>query len=307
MSGTECKHMSALPSSQESPLTRSPWIPRAACLVGLAAYWFPFIHIVGSCGVGQYANVARYLIMFLLGMAGGVLLWKKVSSYGVMGFMGAWGIDVALSLSLPAIFHCSHQLLPFEGIMVYAMTFGLSWLGFFVGKLLARFLDTSLRPGNWRTLAYGLICLGGVMASLSFTLLPLELRTKEKNALESVKRLVQGQHAFRASHPQTGFSCELSELSSAFSTTWPSSERNKNYEYAVKDGYTYRLWCSQDAPRVKYNLEAFPTCVPTCGNTGYCVNESGMIKSLSRDKIASGKDWSKLCWDSGATVDSALP
>lgn len=104
-----------LPTFPRSPLTKqSSQLLAVAFLIGLAAYWFRFINIIGSCSVGSYANAARALVLLLLGFTGGVLQSKRISIFGGMGVLCGWCADLLLSTYQPTIFHCSHQLLPFE-------------------------------------------------------------------------------------------------------------------------------------------------------------------------------------------------
>ena len=273
--------------------------PLVALVVGFAAYWFPLLPVIGSCAVGSWANIARCTVLFLLGMAAGVLRWKKVSRYGVMGLMGGWVLDVVLSVQMPTVFHCSHQLLPFEGAVIYGVTALCAWFGY----LGMRFVGSQLAPGfvgrNKRSLAYTMLALGALIAPVSPLLLPLELRAKEQAALTTLQMLMRQQTRYQALHAQTGYACQFGDLSSELSNTGHSSEKRKNYEYAIRGGYTYRLWCVGDAPRNAYFLEAFPTCVPSCGNIAFCTNESGLIKSVTR---SANRKWDKDCWKDGVEL-----
>lgn len=299
--------MSDFPTFPQSPLTKqSSLLLAAAFLIGLAAYWFPFINIIGSCSVGTYANAAQALVLLLLGLAGGVLRWKRISVFGGMGVLCGWFADLLLSTYKPTIFHCSHQLLPFEAIILYIFIALPSWLGFTIGKLVARSLNAWLPPSRQRSLSYILIALSGFIALLSSNLLALNLRANELHALKTVGKLAREQFSFQANHPEIGFSCNLSEISTTFTTTWPTSNKSgKVFEDAYKGGYHYRLWCYQDTtPRTNFAIEAIPFCVPDCGNISYCVNRSGKIQALMR---SDRQGWGKNCWYEGEVVGSIYP
>lgn len=290
-------------SFAQGPAADAPrFLPLAALLVGFAAYWFPFLPVIGACSVGSYANIARYIIMFLVGMAAGVLQWKKVSRYGVMGFMGAWGLDVALALQLPSVFHCSHQLLPFEGAMIFGVTALCSWLGYLGARFFASLFAPNFvaRRAHW--MACAMLALGALIAPISSQLLPFELRAREQGALATLQMLMRQQTAFQSSHSQTGYACQFADLAPELSNTGHSSEKGKNYEYAIEGGYTFRLWCAAAVPRDEYFLEAFPVCVPSCGNIAFCTNQTGRIKSLTR---SANSKWGNACWANG--VELALP
>ena len=287
----------------KDPVDGAPrFMPLAALLVGFAAYWFPFFPVIGACTAGSYANIARCLIVFLLGMAAGVLQWKKVSRYGVVGLMSGWVLDVALAVQLPTVFHCSHQLLPFEGLLVYGVTALCSWLGYQGARLFFSLVVPHLMAPHSHRLAYALLALGALIAPLSSQLLPFELRVREHSALATLQTLVHQQTAFQTSHAQTGYACDFADFAPELSNTGHSSERGKSYEYAIKDGYTYRLWCVSAVPRDQYLLEAFPTCVPSCGNVAFCTNQMGRIKSVTR---TANPNWDNACWTDG--VELALP
>jgi hypothetical protein len=290
-------------SLQPSSLVLARMVLAAAFLIGLGAYWFPFINIIGSCSVGTYANASRVLVLLLLGLAGGLLQWKRIPIFGGVGTLSGWLADIFFSLNWPATFHCSHQLLPLEAIILYVFIALPSWLGFSIGKLLESSLKTRLLPSRQHSLAYALIALSSVIAFLSSNLLPLELRANERRAQETLGKLAWAQFSFQASHPETGFSCKLSELSKEFSTTWPTSNKSGMvYEDAYEGGYHYRLWCYQDAtPRVNFAIEASPFCVPDCGNVTYCVNRTGNIHALPR---SASKGRGRNCWDEGVVVGS---
>jgi len=299
--------MSDLPTFSQPPLPKqSPLLLAAALLIGLAAYWLPFINIIGSCSVGTYANAARAIVFLLLGFASGVLQWKRISVFGGMGFLCGWLADLSLSIYKPSVFNCSHQLLPFEAVILYALIALPSWLGFSMGKLISRPLSSWLLPSRQRFLSYVLITLSGFIALLSSNLLALNLRANELHAQETVGKLAREQFSFQASHPDIGFSCNLSEISTALTTTWPTSNKNgKIYEDAYKGGYHYRLWCYQDAtPRTNFAIEATPFCVPDCGNVSYCINRTGKIQALTR---SDSKGWKESCWNEGKVVGSIAP
>lgn len=276
--------------------------PPAAFLVAFAAYWFPFVPVIGSCTVGSWANIARCMILLLVGMAAGVWQWKKVSRYGLMGLMGGWVVDVVLALQLPTVFHCSHQLLPFEAALIYGIAALCAWLGYLGTGLVRRRLAADFVAQHRDSLASAMLALGALIAPFTPLLLPMELRANERGALATLQMLMVKQTAFHASHAQTGYACEFADLAPALSNTGHSYDKSKNYEYAIKGGYTYRLWCVSGAPREQYLLEAAPTCVPSCGNVAFCTDQSGRIRSVNR---SANQKWEKDCLKDG--VELRLP
>lgn len=291
------------PSFAQGQAADAPgYLPLAALLVGFAAYWFPFFPVIGACSVGSYANMARCVIVFLLAMAGGFLPWQKVSRYGLMGVMGAWLLDVVLSLQLPAVFHCSHQLLPFEGAMLYGVAALCSWVGYSGARLFSRVLAPDFVARERPRLAYATLALGALIAPLTTVLLPFELRAHAQGALATLQMLSRQQAVFHSSNTQAGYACQFADLAPELSNTGHFSEKGKNYEYAIKGGYTFRLWCGSATPRDQYLLEAFPTCVPSCGNVAFCTSHTGRIKSVTR---SANPNWDTACWTEG--VELALP
>lgn len=283
------------PESSPAPLR----IGLAAALLfalGLGAYWLPRLDHPGMCGVGRYAEFARAAVLLLLGLAGALSRPGRVFfGAGGAGFGCGWIVDVQLSVSQPATFTCSHQLLPFEAAIIAALIAVPTWLGSAIGTLAAG--RTGWSAARRRRVAGLPAALAGGIVLLTPHLFAPDLRAKERRALAQVEELAAAQFAYRAKHPDIGYACRLSDLSADFPA---GKSAGKGHDDVWRGGYHYRLACDREAaPRNGFSLLASPYCVPDCGNEAYCVDGAGEIRALPRVKHA---DWARDCATAGIVV-----
>lgn len=277
----------AVPSSPEAGPVRLPWLPPAAAVLGAAAYWAPFLRVLGRCSVGQWAALAELATLFVLGFAAGLLRDKAVGRAALLGFGLGWVADVSLSLQLPRTFHCSHQLLPFEAVLVVGGAALAVALGRGLGLGLTRWRFASRPVPAAADVAALLLGVAIVLVMVSTVLLPLQLRWQEARAATRITQMARAQFAYAASHPQAGFSCALQDLDASIGHTDPYQVGGVRSQNIWSGGFRYRLSCVQpQPPRSDFLLEATPFCVPDCGDTAYCVDGSGAIRAIGADAAA---------------------
>lgn len=275
----------------------------AAFLIGVAVYWLPYIDNIGVCSTGTYVNVARGIALALLGFAGGITPRRWIAMAGAAGFVAGWILDLAASIQWPDIFHCSHQLLPFEAALVYLFAAVTAMTGYVLGRLVGRIAGHALR--NRVFWAYAFIIFASAVTLSTPNLLPIELRANAAGAFRTLSALAQAQESYRARHPKTGYSCRLADISHELSASTPTDDaKREGYEDDFARGYRYRLWCLRGAPiRAGFVIEATPFCVPDCGSTYFCVDSSGAVRAASRPVPMDKRDG---CWTGAATVKAGL-
>ena len=277
----------AATSTDKVPPARFGWLPPAAAVLAAAAYWAPFLRVLGSCSVGQWAWLAELVTLFLLGLAAGLLHDKQVGRAALLGFGAAWMADVSLTVVWPRVFHCSHQLLPFEAVLVVGGGAFATALGGWTGRAITRWRFASRPVPAAADTAAALLGMAIVLVMSSTMLLPLQLRWQEARAAERITRMARAQFAHAASHPQSGFSCALQDLDASISHTDPYEVKGVRSQNIWSAGFRYRLSCVQpQAPRSDFLLEATPFCVPDCGNVAYCVDGSSVIRAISAEAAA---------------------
>lgn len=295
-------------------MKRTAWALYTA-LLGLGAYWLPLLGHPTSCGRGSYTSLAQALVFLLVGLSWSAMQRSPSAEHagaasssdpwpGLMtgwirwfgpcglGFLLGWMHHVDLPQVYPKVYTCSHQLLPFEGLFLWLLVLLPTRLGAFVGR---RWQTWTQRP-----LAAPALLLATAVTLLTPYVLPLQLWVNERHALNEIVQLGQRQLAYQRAHPQQGFACELTDISSEGSV----SATNGGQAY-YSDGYSHELLCYRDAAgRVHdFALWLTPFCVQNCGHVQYCLSARGEVRALPRDPV-SGR-WGR-CWTEG-TVVATLP
>lgn len=284
---------------QKNPLQFSrQWlviIRITALFLGAAAYWLPLLPHAGACGSGTYTVLVQALVLLCLGVVSACSDGKhKFFSYGGGGFAAGWLIHVQLSLSLPQVFSCSHQFLPFEAALLALLIIVTTLGGSFVG---ARFRK------EWATTVIAnALAVASILTAITPWVMPWQVAVQEQHALQAIVDLGEAQLAYSRSHPTVGYACKFSEFSTIKTSLAGRSSREDHY---WRDGYHYHLICYKNSSSVidQYALWVVPVCVPDCGNVAYCVNGSGEVRSISR----SGKPrWWQQCWERGIVIRKIL-
>jgi type IV pilus assembly protein PilA len=123
-------------------------------------------------------------------------------------------------------------------------------------------------------------------------LLRARMAANESSAVASVRTLEVAEVRYSSSHPDSGYTCSLSDLSGAglIEARLASGEKN---------GYVFELsGCtpsSEGGPNVKFRVVAYPATTNTTGTRAFCSDESGVVKT---DEKGSPQD----CLGSGSQL-----
>ena len=109
-------------------------------IIGVATYWIPFllywvpIKMTGHTDPSGAAELHFFyevpaITFFCIGIAASLYQDRNLQLKSIIGFLCGWTAEVAGALAFPAIFPF-HQMLPFEGIIFFIISFVPSWLGF---------------------------------------------------------------------------------------------------------------------------------------------------------------------------------
>ena len=106
-------------------------------------------------------------------------------------------------------------------------------------------------------------------------LLRARLAANESSAVASVRTIATAEITYSSSHPQTGYTCALSDLAG-----------DQLIERALatgrKTGYAFQLSaCAPEiegGPNTKYQVVAYPVTVNQTGVRAFCSDESGLVK-----------------------------
>ena len=124
-------------------------------------------------------------------------------------------------------------------------------------------------------------------------LLRAKISANEASAVGSVRTLVAAEINYSATHPNTGFTCDLSDLTAAglIDSRLASGQRH---------GYTFSLQnCmgeKEGAPISKFQMTATPVTYNSTGVRAFCADESGVFR---QDREGSAQ----YCLNGGAPVE----
>ena len=117
-------------------------------------------------------------------------------------------------------------------------------------------------------------------------LLRARMAANESSAVGSVRILNTAEVSYSAEHPNVGFTCALSDLSSLVDSKLVSGEKN---------GYMFQLsgcTAGDSGAIARYQVVAYPITENTTGTRSFCSDESAVIRVARR---GSGQD----CLESG--------
>jgi len=185
---------------------------------------------------------------------------------------------------------------------VFLFAFPLSILAIIFGHLSL----SEIRKSAGRLKGQGIAIAGLVLGYLGVAGIPviliiaaiaipnvLRARTvaNESSAVGTVRTLVIAEVGYSSSHPQTGYTCTLSELASA-------GLIDERLASGQRHGYSFELLgCSAAAEGANghFRVVAYPVTPKTTGTRAFCADESGVLKM---DEKGSPQD----CMSSGSIL-----
>ena len=115
-----------------------------------------------------------------------------------------------------------------------------------------------------------------ILAAIAIpNLLRAKMAANESSAVASVRTIMTAEISYSSSHPQVGYTCELSDLGSdhLIESTLASGQ---------KTGYAFELAaCAAEiegGPNTTYRVMAYPLTKNTTGVRAFCSDESGVIR-----------------------------
>jgi hypothetical protein len=103
-------------------------------------------------------------------------------------------------------------------------------------------------------------------------LLRARMAANESSAIGSIRTIHTAEASYSAAHPDVGFTCTFSDLSSLIDSNLASGQ---------KRGYVFQLsGCTtgEGGTIVKYQVVAYPVTANTTGVRAFCSDESNVIK-----------------------------
>ncbi|WP_018151431.1 hypothetical protein [Leeia oryzae] len=245
-----------------------------AFAIGLTSYWLPLVPTPGACSGNESAMVVQLVVLFLLGILSGAHgMQRRILTDGGKGYGSGWLLHLVLSEAKPDVFTCSHQMLPFEVILIAGFILLPTWLGCWVGRRFLTGYVAVVKPAALLLAIVALITIPWAGES--------QLRKQEARARQTVMALGKAQKVYAEQHPEKGYACRFAELGPDIASVIPTSETEDN---VWKDGYHYQLACiKSDAGHTDaFTLVAAPFCAHDCGNIAYCMNDTLQVGSMSR-------------------------
>ncbi|MEQ1897571.1 MAG: hypothetical protein ABL971_09330 [Vicinamibacterales bacterium] len=195
----------------------------------------------------------------------------------------------------------SHNLLPFEVLIAFAIGFPPAILGVLLGKAVRRHVPSPEVGG------IALVTLALAVAAVSARGTLSEVTRMETLASKKVGVLIAAQREFHAAHPLRGYTCNLGELGEPFSGPIEKNHPSESYHLngvayhggtaAIEDGYRYSLKCVATLPAWKDKpdpQESFVLTVRSLVERGdtrplkiFCAGADGAIRSIRTGRLYS--------------------
>jgi competence protein ComGC len=179
------------------------------------------------------------------------------------------------------------------GLFVFA--FPLSILAVIFGHLSV----SEIRKSAGRLKGEGMAIAGLVLGYVGLAIIPViliiaaiaipnllraRMAANESSAAASVSTLVRAEVAYSSSHPETGFTCRLSDLADA-------GLIDSRLASGQKDGYAFELLgcraAADAAANTEYRVVAYPVVREQTGTRAFCSDEAAVIKF---DRAGSAQD-----------------
>jgi len=198
-------------------------------------------------------------------------------------------VDPAVAFGLPPQTSAKAIFSLISGLLFIILPFSLAAIIF--GHLSLSEIRNSGGRLTGKGLAIAGLVLGylGVVAILGLIVWSgFYVRQREKAAAEKVKvvdyanpvvsavrSLNMAEIAYTQGHPETGYTCSLSELKAAWGL-------NNDLAQGQQDGYIFEIkGCTAakpNGPIAKYQIVAYPAATNKTGTAAFCSNESDLIK-----------------------------
>jgi type IV pilus assembly protein PilA len=104
-------------------------------------------------------------------------------------------------------------------------------------------------------------------------LLRARMAANESSAIVSVRQIVAAESNYASSHPETGYTCNLSDLATVIDAKLARGEKN---------GYIFDLSSCRagvDGGNVGFRVVAYPAALDRTGSQSFCSDESGVVKT----------------------------
>ncbi len=164
------------------------------------------------------------------------------------------------------------NIFPFCVIAIILGHISLSQIGKSAGRLKGRGLAIAgLVMGYLGLVAIPFILIVAAIAIPN--LLRAKIFANESSAVGSVRNLVSAEISYQSTHPQAGFTCNLSDLSGLIDSRLASGQ---------KTGYVFALQnCTAEKtgdPASHFQITASPVTYNTTGVRAFCTDESGVTR-----------------------------
>ena len=184
------------------------------------------------------------------------------------------------------------------GLFLFAFPFSI------LAVVLGHLAVSEIRKSAGRLKGEGIAIAGLVLGYVGLAVIPViliiaaiaipnlmraRLAANEASAAASVKTLVISEVSYSANHPETGYTCKLSDLADAgfIDSRLGSGQQN---------GYVFELMgcraASEGAANTEYRVVAYPAAREQTGTRAFCSDESGVVKFDStgspQDCLAAG-------------------
>jgi type IV pilus assembly protein PilA len=176
---------------------------------------------------------------------------------------------------------------------------------FIVAIVLGHISLSEIRKSAGRLKGEGLAIAGLVLGYLGVVAIPLiliiaaiaipnllraKIAANEASAAASVRTILVAESSYAASHPSTGYTCNLGDLSSGIEDSRLLRGEKNGYVFTVQNCTTQ----SEGGPVSKFEVTASPISSAS-GRRAFCTDETGAIRS---DRSGSAQE----CLNQGANV-----
>ena len=100
-------------------------------------------------------------------------------------------------------------------------------------------------------------------------------KPRELSPREAITMVAFAESSFARSHPETGFTCKLSELAKSN----PFNLDPRIFTSEPYQGYKFTLSGCQDKPSGSFHLIAEPVVAPAAGAKAYCTDATNNVRS----------------------------
>ena len=180
-----------------------------------------------------------------------------------------------------------------SGKAVASLIFGLLFfvpLAFLVAVVFGHLALSDIKKSAGRLKGQGLAITGLVLGYCWIAILPIlliiaaiaipnllhaRIQANELGAMTQVRILVTAETAYAASHPETGFTCSLSELGTTEKVSGLVNGQHHGYQFELQN-------CRPGAAGANegFQVLAYPLVPNQTGVRSFCSDESGLVKAI---------------------------